>query len=184
MGVSLTLVRRKCWLFKDVNFFFPIQEGKTPESGIEDSSPKNDRVQLSNDREESDPSDEEFPTFPDEGSAVIVDEKDSTPEGELLFEPSFEAPSAPLQKSVPEENVDLLGLDSDISAEQKQPISEINSSSSNADLLNNLFVSSVSQVSNEPAGDLLGQGTDFFFSSQCPAATQGSSSAAAMSSGM
>ncbi|NXV00858.1 GAK kinase, partial [Cettia cetti] len=166
------------------NFFHSLdwKEGKTPESGIEDSSPKNDRVQLSNDREESDPSDEEFPTFPDEGGAVMVDEKDSTPEGELLFEASFEAPSAPLQKSLPEENVDLLGLDSDISAEQKQPISEINSSSSNADLLNNLFVSSVSQVSNESTGDLLGQGTDFFFSSQCPAATQGSSSAAAMSS--
>ncbi|NWU37388.1 GAK kinase, partial [Hylia prasina] len=166
------------------NFFHSLdwKEGKTPESGMEDSSPKNDRIQLSNDREESDPSDEEFPTFPDEGSAVIVDEKDSTPEDELLFEASFEAPSAPLQKSLPEENVDLLGLDSDISAEQKQPISEINSSSSNADLLNNLFVSSVSQVSDEPTGDLLGQGTDFFFSSQCPAATQGSSSAAAVSS--
>uniref|UniRef100_A0A8C3E002 Cyclin-G-associated kinase n=1 Tax=Corvus moneduloides TaxID=1196302 RepID=A0A8C3E002_CORMO len=165
------------------NFFHSLdwKEGKTPESGIEDNSSKNDPVQLSDDREESDPSDEEFPTFPDEGNAVIVDEKDSTPEGELLFETSFEAPSAPLQKSLPEENVDLLGLDSDISAEQKQPISEINSSSSNADLLNNLFVSSVSQVS-EPTGDLLGQGTDFFFSSQCPAATQGTSSAAAMSS--
>ncbi|NXO75048.1 GAK kinase, partial [Sitta europaea] len=166
------------------NFFHSLdwKEGKTPESGIEDSSSRNDHIQLSDDREESDPSDEEFPTFPDEGSAVIVDEKDSTPKGELLFEASFEAPSAPLQKSLPEENVDLLGLDSDISAEQKQPISEINSSSSNADLLNNLFVSSVSQVSNEPTGDLLGQGTDFFFSSQCPAATQGASSAAALSS--
>ncbi|NXD91493.1 GAK kinase, partial [Chaetorhynchus papuensis] len=167
------------------NFFHSLdwREGKTPEGGIEDNSSKNDPVQLSDDREESDPSDEEFSTFPDEGSAVVVDEKDSTPEGELLFETSFEAPSAPVQKSLPEENVDLLGLDSDISAEQKQPISETNSSSSNADLLNNLFVSSVSQVS-EPTGDLLGQGTDFFFSSQCPAATQGTagSSAAAMSS--
>ncbi|NXP36056.1 GAK kinase, partial [Leiothrix lutea] len=166
------------------NFFHSLdwKEGKTPESRIEDVSPKNDRLQLSNDMEESDPSDEEFPSFPDEGSAVTVDEKDSTPEGELLFEASFETPSAQLQKPLTEENVDLLGLDSDISAEQKQPISEINSSSSNADLLNNLFVGSVSQVSNEPTGDLLGQGTDFFFSSQCPAATQGSSSAAAMSS--
>ncbi|NXH02094.1 GAK kinase, partial [Loxia leucoptera] len=166
------------------NFFHSLdwKEGKTPESGIEDSSSKNDCVHLSDDREESDPSDEEFPTFPDEGSVVIADEKDSTPEGELLLEASFEAPSAPLQKSLPEENVDLLGLDSDISAEPKQPVSEINSSSSNADLLNNLFVSSVSQVSNEHTGDLLGQGTDFFFSSQHPAATQGSSSAAAVSS--
>ncbi|XP_059689209.1 cyclin-G-associated kinase [Gavia stellata] len=168
------------------NFFHSLdwKEGKSPESGIEDSSSKNDRVQLSDDREESDPSDEEFPTFPGEESAVIVDEKDTlTPEGELLFEANFEAPSAPLQKSLPEENVDLLGLDSGISPEQKQPISEINSSSSNADLLNNLFVGDASQISEEATGDLLGQGTDFFFSqSRCPAATQGTSSAAAMSS--
>nr|XP_010307068.1 PREDICTED: cyclin-G-associated kinase [Balearica regulorum gibbericeps] len=158
-------------------------EGKSPESGIEDNSSKNDRVQLSDDREESDPSDEEFPTFPGEESAVNVDEKDSTPEGELLFEANFETPSALLEKSVPEENVDLLGLDSDISPEQKQPISETNSSS-NADLLNNLFVGNASQISEETTGDLLGQGTDFFFSSQsqCPAANQGTSSAAAMSS--
>ncbi|NXN74700.1 GAK kinase, partial [Himantopus himantopus] len=163
------------------NFFHSLdwKEGKSLESGIENSSSKNDRAQLSDDREESDPSDEEFPTFSGEENAVIVDEKDSiTPEGELLFE----APSAPIQKSLPEENVDLLGLDSDVSSEQKQPISEINSSSSNADLLNNLFVGNVSQTSEEPTGDLLGQGTDFFFSSQCPAATQGTSSAAAMSS--
>ncbi|KAM6105772.1 cyclin-G-associated kinase [Pterocles gutturalis] len=167
------------------NFFHSLdwKEGKSPESGIEDSSSKKDNVQVS-DREESDPSDEEFPTFSGEESTVIVDEKDSTtPEGELLFEASFEAPSA-LSKPLPEENVDLLGLDSDILPEEKQPISEISSSSSNADLLNNLFVGNASQISEEPTGDLLGQGTDFFFSSQsqCPAATQGTSSAAAMSS--
>ncbi|XP_009699896.1 PREDICTED: cyclin-G-associated kinase, partial [Cariama cristata] len=158
-------------------------EGKSPESGIEDSSSKNDHVQLAGDREESDASDEEFPTFPGEESAVIVDEKDSvTPEGELLFEANFDAPSALLQKYLPEENVDLLGLDSDTSPEQKQPNSEINSSSSNADLLNNLFVGNASQISEESTGDLLGQGTDFFFSTQCPAATHGLSSAGAMSS--
>lgn len=152
-----------------------IQEGESPESGIEDSASKNDRVQLSDDREESDPSDEEFPAFPGEESAVIVDEKDSIiPEGKLLFE----APSALL-----EENVDLLGLDSDISPEQKQPVSEINASSSNADLLNNLLVDP-SQISEETTGDLLGQGTDFFFSNQCSAATGSTSSAAAMSSGV
>ncbi|CAN0328478.1 unnamed protein product [Bubo scandiacus] len=167
------------------NFFHSLdwKEGKCPESGIEDSSSKNDRVQLSDDREESDLSDEEFPTFSGEESAVIVDEKDTiTPEGDLLFEANFEAQSTLLEKSLPEENVDLLGLDLDISPEQKQPISGINSSSSNADLLNNLFVGNVSEISEEPTGDLLGQGTDFFFSSHCPAATQGMSSAAPMSS--
>ncbi|KAM9251284.1 cyclin-G-associated kinase isoform 4-T4 [Cariama cristata] len=167
------------------NFFHSLdwKEGKSPEGGIEDSSSKNDHVQLAGDREESDASDEEFPTFPGEESAVIVDEKDSvTPEGELLFEANFDAPSALLQKYLPEENVDLLGLDSDTSPEQKQPNSEINSSSSNADLLNNLFVGNASQISEESTGDLLGQGTDFFFSTQCPAATHGLSSAGAMSS--
>ncbi|NWT48674.1 GAK kinase, partial [Chroicocephalus maculipennis] len=162
------------------NFFHSLdwKEGKGLDTGIEDSSSKNDRVQLSDDREESEPSDEEFPAFPGDESTVIVDEKDSiTTEGELLFE----APSTLLQKSLPEENVDLLGLDSDTSPEQKQPVSEINSSSSNADLLNNLFVGNASQISEEPTGDLLGQGTDFFFSGQCQG-TQGTSSAAAMSS--
>ncbi|XP_010143631.1 PREDICTED: cyclin-G-associated kinase-like, partial [Buceros rhinoceros silvestris] len=157
------------------NFFHSLdwKEGESPESGIEDSASKNDRVQLSDDREESDPSDEEFPALPGEESAVIVDEKDSIiPEGKLLFE----APSALL-----EENVDLLGLDSDISPEQKQPVSEINASSSNADLLNNLLVDP-SQISEETTGDLLGQGTDFFFTNQCSAATGSTSSAAAMSS--
>ncbi|XP_042643524.1 cyclin-G-associated kinase isoform X2 [Tyto alba] len=166
------------------NFFHSLDwKGKCPESGIEDSSSKNDHVQLSDDREESDPSDEEFPTFPDEESTVTVDEKDSTPEGELLFEANFEGQSTLLEKSLPAENIDLLGLDSDISQEQKPPISEINSSSSNADLLNNLFVGNVSQILEESTGDLLGQGTDFFLSSQCPAATQDMSSVAAMSSG-
>ncbi|NWW96379.1 GAK kinase, partial [Rhynochetos jubatus] len=163
------------------NFFHSLEwkEGKSPESGIEDNSSKNDHVQLSDDREDSDPSDEELPAFPVEGSAVIVDEKRSVAsEGEMLFE----APSAPLQRFLPEENVDLLGLESDISPEQKQPVSEINSSSSNADLLNNLLVGDASQISEEPTGDLLGQGTDFFFSSHSPPATQGVSSAAAMSS--
>ncbi|NWU88969.1 GAK kinase, partial [Upupa epops] len=162
------------------NFFHSLdwKEGKSPESVIEDSSSNNNNVQLSDDKEESDPSDEEFLTLPGEESAVTVDEKDSsTPEGELLLE----APSVPLEKSRLEENVDLLGLESDILPEQKQHISEINSSS-NADLLNNLFVGNLSQISEEPTGDLLGQGTDFFFSIQSSATTQGTSSAAAMSS--
>lgn len=165
--------------------FIFFQKGKSLESGIEHSSSKNDHIQVPDDREESDPSDEEFPTFSGEESAVIIHEKDSTtPEGELLFEANFDTLSAPLQKSLPEENIDLLGLDSDISPEQKEPISEVNSSSSNVELLNNLFVANASQISEEPTGDLLGEGTDFFFSSHCPAATQGTSSGAAMSSGI
>ncbi|XP_009070379.1 PREDICTED: cyclin-G-associated kinase, partial [Acanthisitta chloris] len=159
------------------NFFHTLdwKEGISPESGIEDSSSKNDRVQLTDDREESDPSYEEFPPFASGEDTVICGEKDSTLEEELLFE----APSIPLQKSLPEETVDLLGLDSDISPEQKQPVSEISSSSSNADLLNSLFVSSA--ISEETSVDFLGQGMNFFLDSQCPNPTQGTSSSAAMS---
>ncbi|NWJ08978.1 GAK kinase, partial [Crypturellus undulatus] len=168
------------------NFFHSLdwKDGKSSESGIEDNSSRNDHVQPTDDREESDPSDEEFSTFSGEEKAV-TDEKDSTtPEGELLFEANFETPSAQLQKPASEENVDLLGLDSDVSPEQKQPVPEINSSPSNADLLNNLFVGSTSQISEESTGDLLGEGTDFFFSSQSqhPVTAQTMSSAAAASS--
>ncbi|NXG48215.1 GAK kinase, partial [Psilopogon haemacephalus] len=167
------------------NFFHSLdwKDGKSPESAVEDSSSRNDRVQLSDDREESEPSDEEVSTFPSEESAVTVDEKNlATPEGESLFEADFEASPTPLQKPPPEENVDLLGLDSDTSPEWKPPVSEASYSPSNADLLNDLFVGNTSQVLKEPTGDLLGQGTDFFFSGQCPAATQGTSSSAATSS--
>lgn len=111
---------------------------------------------------------------------VIVDERDSgTQEGELSFEVNFEASSASSQKPLTEENVDLLGLNSDISQEQQQPISETSTSTSNADLLNDLFVGSASQIAEEPTGDLLGQGTSFFYSkqSQCSDAAQEMTSA-------
>ncbi|XP_027302721.2 cyclin-G-associated kinase isoform X1 [Anas platyrhynchos] len=166
------------------NFFHSLdwKEGKCPESGPDDNSSKNDNVQLSDEREESDPSDEEFPAFPSEEKVVIVDERDSgTQEGELSFEVNFEASSASSQKPLTEENVDLLGLNSDISQEQQQPISETSTSTSNADLLNDLFVGSASQIAEEPTGDLLGQGTSFFYSkqSQCSDAAQEMTSASA-----
>uniref|UniRef100_A0A8C3BLH4 Cyclin-G-associated kinase n=1 Tax=Cairina moschata TaxID=8855 RepID=A0A8C3BLH4_CAIMO len=166
------------------NFFHSLdwKEGKCPESGPDDNSSKKDNVQLSDEREESDPSDEEFHTCPSEEKVVVVDERDSgTQEGELPFEANFEAPSAPSQKPLTEENVDLLGLNSDISQEQQQPISETSSSTSNADLLNDLFVGSASKIAEEPTGDLLGQGTSFFYSkqSQHSDATQEMTSASA-----
>uniref|UniRef100_A0A8B9DG46 Cyclin-G-associated kinase n=1 Tax=Anser cygnoides TaxID=8845 RepID=A0A8B9DG46_ANSCY len=165
------------------NFFHSLdwKEGKSPESGVDNNSSKNDHAQLSNEREESDPSDEEFPAFPGEEGAVTVVERDpGAQEGELPFAASFEDPSALLQNPLNEENVDLLGLNSDISPEQEQPISETSSSTSNADLLNNLFVGSASQIPEESTGDLLGQGTSFFLSSQsqCSSATKISSASA------
>ncbi|KFV14619.1 Cyclin-G-associated kinase, partial [Tauraco erythrolophus] len=161
------------------NFFSSLdwKEGKSPESGIEDRSSKSDRVQLSDDREESSPSNEEFCMFQGEKSAVIIEKDTTTLGGELLFEASSEAPSAPLKKSLPDESVDLLGLDCDVSPEQTQPVSEINSLS-NADLLNHLLMGVTSRISEKPTGDLLAQGTDFFSSCQSSSATQDASSAA------
>uniref|UniRef100_A0A8C3IA47 Cyclin G associated kinase n=1 Tax=Chrysemys picta bellii TaxID=8478 RepID=A0A8C3IA47_CHRPI len=60
-------------------------------------------------------------------------------DADIFFEANFETPSAQPQEP---------------------------HSSSNADLLNNLFVGSTSQVSEGSTGDLLGEGADFFFSSQ------------------
>lgn len=154
------------------NFFHTLdwEEGKDPETGAEDRLSKDNHPGLIDDRDESDPSDEEFAAFPSEGRTEIVEEKEkpSPPEedADIFFEANFETPSAQPQEPQSEDHVDLLGLDSDVPSEQTQTASEMKSSSSNADLLNNLFVGSTSQVSEESTGDLLGEGADFFFSSQ------------------
>uniref|UniRef100_A0A8C0J3I9 Cyclin-G-associated kinase n=1 Tax=Chelonoidis abingdonii TaxID=106734 RepID=A0A8C0J3I9_CHEAB len=153
------------------NFFHTLdwEEGKDPETGAEDRLSKDNHPGLIDDRDESDPSDEEFAAFPSEGRTEIVEEKEkpSLPEedADIFFEANFETPSAQPQEPQLEDHVDLLGLDSDVPSEQTQTASEMKSSSSNADLLNNLFVGSMSQVSEESTGDLLGEGADFFFSS-------------------
>uniref|UniRef100_A0A8C3RX69 Cyclin-G-associated kinase n=1 Tax=Chelydra serpentina TaxID=8475 RepID=A0A8C3RX69_CHESE len=126
----------------DANNFFHTLDWEDPESGAEDHLSKDNRPGLIDDRDESDPSDEEFAAFPSEART------------EIPQEPQLE------------DRVDLLGLDSDVPSEQNQTASEMKSSSSNADLLNNLFVGSTSQISEESTGDLLGEGADFFFSSQ------------------
>lgn len=150
--------------------FIHSAEGKDPETGAEDPLSKDNHPGLIDDREESEPSDEEFATFPSEGRAEIVEEKEkpTAPEegGDLFFEANFETPSVRPQESRLEDHVDLLGLNADVPPEQNPPASEMKSSSSNADLLNNLFVGGTSQISEESTGDLLGEGADFFFSNQ------------------
>uniref|UniRef100_A0A8C3IA43 Cyclin G associated kinase n=1 Tax=Chrysemys picta bellii TaxID=8478 RepID=A0A8C3IA43_CHRPI len=128
----------------DANNFFHTLDWEDPESEAEDRLSKDNHPGLIDDRDESDPSDEEFAAFPT----------------------NFETPSAQPQEPQLEDHVDLLGLDSDVPSEQNQTASDMKSSSSNADLLNNLFVGSTSQVSEGSTGDLLGEGADFFFSSQ------------------
>ncbi|KYO35052.1 hypothetical protein Y1Q_0000957 [Alligator mississippiensis] len=167
------------------NFFHTLdwQEGKGPETGIMDHLSKDSHLELTDDRVESEPSDDEFATVPNEGMVVLTEEKPTSTE-DLLFEASFESPATQPQESLPEEKVDLLGLDSDVPQEQNPPASEMSSSSSNADLLNNLLVDGTPQASEEPTGDLLGQGEDFFFSSQShpSVSAQSTSSTAVVSS--
>uniref|UniRef100_A0A4X2LW69 Cyclin G associated kinase n=1 Tax=Vombatus ursinus TaxID=29139 RepID=A0A4X2LW69_VOMUR len=139
------------------NFFHTLdwQEGKVSESGVENNFLKENHVVLNEDRDGSELSDEEPSTFP------AGDEN-------LLFDTDYE-PSAQLQEPQQEDSVDLLGLDSDAGPEQSHAAKEIQSSSSNADLLSNLFVAHAA-ISEEPTGDLLGAGTDFFFSGPPPPA--------------
>ncbi|XP_037758195.1 cyclin-G-associated kinase isoform X1 [Chelonia mydas] len=154
------------------NFFHTLdwEEGKDPATGAEDRLSKDNHLGLIDDRDESDPSDEEFSAFPSEGKTDLVEEKEkpSPPEDDanIFFEADFETPCAQPQEPQLEDHIDLLGLDSDVPSEQNQTASEMKSSSSNADLLNNLLVGSTSQISEESTGDLLGEGADFFFSSQ------------------
>uniref|UniRef100_A0A4X2LVW3 Cyclin-G-associated kinase n=1 Tax=Vombatus ursinus TaxID=29139 RepID=A0A4X2LVW3_VOMUR len=157
------------------NFFHTLdwQEGKVSESGVENNFLKENHVVLNEDRDGSELSDEEPSTFPGENKVITVEEeKSSAPEKagdeNLLFDTDYE-PSAQLQEPQQEDSVDLLGLDSDAGPEQSHAAKEIQSSSSNADLLSNLFVAHAA-ISEEPTGDLLGAGTDFFFSGPPPPA--------------
>uniref|UniRef100_A0A4W3HF47 Cyclin-G-associated kinase n=1 Tax=Callorhinchus milii TaxID=7868 RepID=A0A4W3HF47_CALMI len=62
------------------------------------------------------------------------------------------------------DNVDLLGLDTDEPCEAAPPTIELKSSSSNADLLNDLFAGSTSEMPQDLSTDLIGGEEDFFFS--------------------
>uniref|UniRef100_A0A7N4NJD0 Cyclin-G-associated kinase n=1 Tax=Sarcophilus harrisii TaxID=9305 RepID=A0A7N4NJD0_SARHA len=155
------------------NFFHTLdwQEGKVSESGVENNFLKENHFALNEDRDGSELSDEDPSTFPGENKVINVEEETSSaPEKvedeNLLFDTDYES-SAQLQESQQEDSVDLLGLDSEDGSEKIHATKEIQSSSSNADLLSNLFVASAT-ISEEPTGDLLGAGTDFFFSSPPP----------------
>ncbi|XP_053153314.1 cyclin-G-associated kinase isoform X2 [Hemicordylus capensis] len=153
----------------EANFFHTLdwQEGKHSEASPEGHFSK-ESPELIEDRDESEPSDEEFAAFPSDGRPADEREK-PTPEkedGEPLFEADFETPATLLEETPVEDSVDLLGLDSEAPPELLQPLSEMKSSSSNADLLNDLFVGGTPESTEDATADLLGGGADFFFSSQ------------------
>lgn len=118
---------------------------------------------------DSEPSDEEFAAFPSDGRPPDERGGRQTTEkqdGDQLFEADFETSAAQPEEAPVEDSVDLLGLDSEAPAELLQPPSEMKSSSSNADLLNDLFVGGAPESSESATADLLGGGADLFFS--CP----------------
>nr|XP_033772638.1 cyclin-G-associated kinase isoform X2 [Geotrypetes seraphini] len=118
--------------------------------------------------DDSEPSDEELPAFTSEHKTVIIEEKRKSPQGEeikaedLIYETNLELPTDESLSLKVEESVDLLGLDSECQLEQNPQTSEMTSSSSHVDVLNNLFLSGAPRDSSE---DLLGGGQDYFFNS-------------------
>uniref|UniRef100_A0A4W3HH63 Cyclin-G-associated kinase n=1 Tax=Callorhinchus milii TaxID=7868 RepID=A0A4W3HH63_CALMI len=100
--------------------------------------------------DESGPSEDEF-----------LEEKNTV---NFFFEADFGAASEQPIESSEVDNVDLLGLDTDEPCEAAPPTIELKSSSSNADLLNDLFAGSTSEMPQDLSTDLIGGEEDFFFS--------------------
>ncbi|XP_054842501.1 cyclin-G-associated kinase isoform X2 [Eublepharis macularius] len=155
----------------EANFFHTLdwQEGKSSDAASEDHFSK-ECPGLVEERDDSDLSDEEVAGLP--GNGKPLDDRETHPlereDGEPLFE--ADVPAAQPDEALVEDSVDLLGLDSDAPAELLQPPPEMKSSSSNADLLNGLFVAGALEESEDSTADLLGGGAGFFFSGQAPPA--------------
>ncbi|XP_066470293.1 cyclin-G-associated kinase isoform X2 [Tiliqua scincoides] len=169
----------------EANFFHTLdwQEGKNPEAALEGHFSQ-DTPDLTEERDESEASDEEYAKFPSEGRPVDERERKTLEkDGEQLFEADFQTPVAQPEEISVEDSVDLLGLDSEAPPELLHPPSEMKSSSSNADLLNDLFVGGAPETSEDSTADLLGGGTEFFFSGQPqPSANTRSASPSAVAS--
>eukprot|EP00062_Callorhinchus_milii_P013735 gi/632962302/ref/XP_007897231.1/ PREDICTED: cyclin-G-associated kinase [Callorhinchus milii] len=121
--------------------------------------------------DESGPSEDEFAVFSSARSAAKVDEEPESPAQleekntvNFFFEADFGAASEQPIESSEVDNVDLLGLDTDEPCEAAPPTIELKSSSSNADLLNDLFAGSTSEMPQDLSTDLIGGEEDFFFS--------------------
>ncbi|XP_062985185.1 cyclin-G-associated kinase isoform X2 [Elgaria multicarinata webbii] len=154
----------------DANFFHTLdwQEGQHSEIAPEGHFLKTSPGPIE-ERDDSELSDEEFAAFPSDARPAEEREKQTLEQeaDEQLFEADFESPAAAQPEgSLVEDSVDLLGLDSEAPPELLQPPSEMKSSSSNADLLNDLFVAGAPESTEDSTADLLGGGADFFFGGQ------------------
>ncbi|XP_025026992.1 cyclin-G-associated kinase isoform X1 [Python bivittatus] len=171
----------------EANFFHTLdwQEGKKSETAPEGPFSQ-ESLGLVEEKKENEPSSEEFSAFPndvrpsEEREMHLLEQKD----GKHFFEAGFDMPAAQSEETPEEHSIDLLGLDSEAPPELLQPPTEMKSSSSNADLLNGLFVGSAPEISEDSTADLLGGGAEFFFGgqSQPSANPQGNGSSAAATS--
>ncbi|XP_078426625.1 cyclin-G-associated kinase isoform X2 [Cetorhinus maximus] len=141
------------------------EEAKEDSRATEGQSPDEGHPSLV---DESGPSDDDFAAFSSERSTVKVDEPESPTQPEqantvnFFVEADFEGPAEQATESPTEDNVDLLGLHSDVQSDIAPPTAEMKSSSSNADLLNDLFAGGPPEIQQEFSADLIGGGDDFF----------------------
>ncbi|XP_070598418.1 cyclin-G-associated kinase-like isoform X2 [Erythrolamprus reginae] len=165
----------------EANFFHTLdwEEGKQSETTPEDSFSQESLDHVEEEKE-NEPSNEEFSAFPndvrpsEDREMHLLEQKD----GKHFFEAGFDIPASQSEEDPEEQSIDLLGLDSEATPELLQPPTEMKSSSSNADLLNGLFVGSTPEISEDSTADLLGGGAEFFFGGQPQASanSQGNSS--------
>ncbi|NP_112292.1 cyclin-G-associated kinase [Rattus norvegicus] len=143
------------------------QEEKDPETGVDNTSPKESQSNLIADGDGSEVSDEEEASCPSEERKPGAGEDTprlaaGTRQQDLIFDVGMlAAPQEPVQ---PEEGVDLLGLHSEGDLRPAAPLQASGVQSSNTDLLSSLLEpSDASQVG--PPGDLLGGETPLLLAS-------------------
>ncbi|KAH0515392.1 Cyclin-G-associated kinase [Microtus ochrogaster] len=134
------------------------QEEKEPETGADNTSPKESQSVLIADRDGSEMSDEEEPPFPSEerepGSGEDTPRLAAgTRQQDLIFDVGM--PAAQQEPALQEEGVDLLGLHSEGDSGPAAPLQTCRVPSSNTDLLSCLLEPSDAAQMGTP-GDLLG----------------------------
>ncbi|KAM7326671.1 hypothetical protein ACRRTK_015149 [Alexandromys fortis] len=134
------------------------QEEKEPETGADNTSPKESQSVLIADRDGSEMSDEEEPPFPSEerepGSGEDTPRLAAgTRQQDLIFDVGM--PAAQQDPAPQEEGVDLLGLHSEGDSVPAAPLQTCRVPSSNTDLLSCLLEPSDAAQMGTP-GDLLG----------------------------
>ncbi|XP_075799624.1 cyclin-G-associated kinase isoform X4 [Microtus pennsylvanicus] len=133
-------------------------EEKEPETGADNTSPKESQSVLIADRDGSEMSDEEEPPFPSEEREPGSGEDTSrlaagTRQQDLIFDVGM--PAAQQEPAPQEEGVDLLGLHSEGDSGPAAPLQSCRVPSSNTDLLSCLLEPSDAAQMGTP-GDLLG----------------------------